>query len=101
MTASKYAAGKKHLIRVRIDQGLSHVSTSLQQGYQTFGESGITEQSLDPHAAFWSEIAGFADHGIARSYGRDDLADRNRKGIIPGTNDGQNAERLIEKRSRF
>src|SRR5712671_7018463 len=48
-----------------------------------------------------SEIAGFANHSIARDDGGNDLAQGSRERVIPGADDADHSERLVGQAARF
>ncbi len=56
---------------------------------------------MNQRAALRGEVAGLADDRVARGDGGNNLAERNRQWIVPGTDDGDYAERFVDDFAGF
>src|SRR5262249_22644717 len=63
------------------------------------GESCVDEELFNQRTALWSEVARLRDYGVPCSNRWNNLTKWDRQRIIPGGNDGDDAERLVHQAS--
>ncbi len=88
---------KKDFVGAGFDEGLADVAAALKDGDEIGRKAGVEEELLDEGAALGSEVGGLAEDGVAGSDGSGDLGDGDGEGIVPGRDDGEDAEGFVDE----
>jgi len=95
------AAREHDFVGSGVDQGLTDFACALDYFHEIVGKTCIDEDLFDERAALRGEVAGFANDGVARGDGGDDLAERDGQRIVPGTDDADDAEWFVVEAAGF
>ena len=81
------AAGEDDFIGPRVDQRRGHLARALHDLQHVRRKAGGGETFGNELPAGWREFGGFQDDAIARDDGWNQLAERDRQGIVPRSDD--------------
>lgn len=101
MPAGGHTAGKDNLIRPGVDERRADIASPLKELHHIRREAGLSEASGYQIAAGGREIRGLEDDGVTGDDGGQDLRGGNGDGVVPWSEDADDATWLVAQAAAF